>query len=571
MKDKPLISVIITNYNYGRYISKAIESVLNQTYKNIELIIINDGSTDNSDEVIKALIKKNKGRNIQYVSRENKGVVYTRNEGLELTNGEYLCFLDADDYFNRSYISKSYRIAKEYDADVVYPNWHFVGEWLGRPDTNFPEFEPKLLQLQKLHVTPASLIRKSAVLNHKFETEKVAEDWDFFIGLSLEGVKFKLAKDNYINYRIRKGTRGSKNDPREDTKYFVEILEKHRKKYGNQVINPSKLVTDRHPNVVRRILTMRAPRIVLDSIRNEGVRVTTKKILAKLASRNQLVWKTLSYARNKKYQRVVKSNSIKTSPNTKLAVVVHLYYPDLWPLIKNRLASIDIPFDLFVTVQLRDNDITLDQVNKNQKVTNIIALPNRGRDVLPFLIVAKKISEEKQYEYLLKIHSKKSPHRTDGDEWLDSLLTELIPSDTTSIIKTLEKLHTGSIGPASHVVSLKRYIGGNRQRIVSLIVSSSNEKTADNIFSSLSKYPFFGGTMFWCRVDFLSPLLNSYLTPADFNTERGQLDTTTAHAVERFMGKILHKIAGKKMYVVKNGRISELPDKLYRAKYKYVD
>jgi glycosyltransferase involved in cell wall biosynthesis len=59
----PLISVIVTNYNYGQYITKAITSVLNQTHKNIELIIINDGSTDNSDEVIRSLIDKNKGRN----------------------------------------------------------------------------------------------------------------------------------------------------------------------------------------------------------------------------------------------------------------------------------------------------------------------------------------------------------------------------------------------------------------------------------------------------------------------------------------------------------------------------
>lgn len=569
--DQPLISVIITNYNYGGYVTEAINSILLQTYRNIELIIINDGSTDNSDEVIKRAIEKYPQRNIKYVSRKNMGVVYTRNEGMELAKGAYLSYLDADDYFNRDYISKSYKIAKDHIADVVYPNWHFVGEWLGRPDTNFPEFEPELLQLQKLHVTPASLIRKSAIKNHKFEVETVAEDWDFFIGLSLEGAKFKLAKDNCINYRIRKGTRGSKNDPKEDTKYFVEILKKYRAKYGNKVINPAKLASDRHPNMAAKILRMHLPRIVIESVKKNGLRTTTRKILGKLLSSNPIIWETIGYTRNQQFKRIVRTYNIETSPKTKLAVVVHLYYLDLWPIIRQRLRNIDIPYDLFVSVQLKDKDISLDRVNTFHKTTNILAFPNRGRDVLPFLLITKKIDEVKQYKYVLKIHSKKSLHRNDGNEWLVSLLSELIPTDITSIIKTLQKKDTGAIGPASHVVSLERYMGGNRDLIGSILRKTTDKKTIEQILYNQSRYPFFGGTMFWCRLDYLLPLLNANLTPADFNSERGQVDRTTAHAIERTLGKILHKVSNKKMYAVKKGAVNQLPEKSYKAKYKYVD
>lgn len=571
MKSKPLISVIITNYNYGQYVTKAIKSVLTQTYPNIELIIINDGSTDDSDEVIKEVIAKNPERNIRYVSRANKGVVYTRNEGLRLAKGEYLCFLDADDYFNRSYISKSYKIAKEYDADVVYPNWHFVGEWLGRPDTDFPEFKPELLQLQKLHVTPASLTRKSSVRDRRFEVEKVAEDWDFFIGLSLDGAKFKLAKDNYINYRIRKGTRGSKNDPKEDTRYFVEILNKYKKQYGDQVIDPAKLVSLRHPNIVMRALRTRIPRTLIESIRKDGTRATAKKVLKKVASRNQKLWKILWYTRNQKYQKILRSVDIEKSPKTKLAIVVHLYYPDLWPVVKEKLASIDVPFDVFVSVQMQHKDVILDRVNENHKMTNIIALPNRGRDTLPFLMISRMLREEKQYKYILKLHSKKSPHRDDGNEWLNSLLTELVPANVSSIIRTLEKADTGAIGPASHVVSLSKYMGGNKKYIGAVLEKITETKITDHILDNPSKYPFFGGTMFWCRVDFLSPLLDSSITPADFNTENGQVDATTAHAVERVLGKALHTITNKEMYIVKKGVVNALPAKHYRAKYKHVE
>jgi len=570
MKNKPLISVIITNYNYDQYITKAIESVLAQTYRNIELIIINDGSTDNSDEIIKELVSKNQGRNIKYVSRKNKGVVYTRNEGIELAKGEFICYLDADDYFNHNYISKSYKIAKEYNTDVVYPNWHFVGEWLGRPDTNFPEFTPELLQLQKLHCTPASLIKKKAIKDHRFEVEKVAEDWDFFIGLSLDGAKFKLAKDNCINYRIRQGTRGSRNDPKEDTKHFVEILKKYKNKYGSKVIDPNRLVRVRHPNIVMRVFGMRYPRVIIKSIKKDGTHATTRKVLRKILSRNKIVWKVLGDTRNAKYHKITESLYLETSPDTKLAVVLHLYYPSLWPVISKKLARINVPFDLFVSVQTKDKELVLDKVSKYHKVTNIASFPNRGRDVLPFMLILEKIRQENQYKYILKLHSKKSLHRKDGGEWLNSLLGELIPSDISKIIKTLKNPDTGAIGPAGHVVSLSKYMGDNRQRIATIIAPLTDDKTILRILGFSSKYPFFGGTMFWCRVDFLFPLLQSNLSPADFDTERGQVDGTTAHALERVFGKILHEVTHKKMFVVENSVVSELPEKSYRSRYKHV-
>lgn len=569
--NKPLISVIITNYNYGQYITKAISSVLNQTYSNIELLIINDGSTDNSDEVIKNIIAENPDRNIHYINRKNKGVVYTRNEGMRFAKGEFISYLDADDYFNTNYISKSYKIAQENYADVVYPNWHFVGEWLGRPDTDFPEFSLEGLQLQQLHVTPASLIRKSAIKTHRFEVEKVAEDWDFFIGLSLEGLRFMLAKDNYLNYRIRKGTRGSQNDPKDDTVFFVEILNKYKEVYADKVINPEKLVKLRHPSILMKVLTMRYPRLVIESVKKDGVSKTAIKVAGKVASRNRWVWKVVGYTRNLNYRKLTQSFKFEKSSGTKLAVIVHLYYPDIWPFMKEKLSNINVPFDVFVSVQNKDKDIALDRISKYHKATNIIALPNRGRDVLPFMSIVNKISKEGQYEYVLKIHGKKSLHRKDGSEWLDSLLTQLIPSDVSGIIQTLEIEDTGVIGPSDHITSLSRYMGGNSVRIRDILESIVDKKTVKQILKTPNKYPFFGGTMFWCRIDFLEPLLKSGITPADFNSERGQVDATTAHAIERTLGRLLHAVSGKRMYAVEGSVVRELRDQAFESKYKYVE
>jgi glucosyltransferase len=226
----PLVSVIITCYNYAEYVDAAISSVLRQTYENLELIVIDDGSTDDSREIInryqdKALI----------ISRANKGIVYSRNEGLRLAKGEYVCFLDADDYFNDDYILKSMRVMAESGADVVYPNWHVVGE--NEYYTDFADFDVQKLITQEIHCTVESLIRKSAIRKHQYESERVAEDWDFFVGMALDGKKFQLAKDNYINYRVRKNTRGSARPYWEDMYIFCELLTKWQSRFPG-LVNP---------------------------------------------------------------------------------------------------------------------------------------------------------------------------------------------------------------------------------------------------------------------------------------------------------------------------------------------
>ncbi|OYW44360.1 hypothetical protein B7Z28_00150 [Candidatus Saccharibacteria bacterium 32-45-3] len=568
--NKPLISIIITNYNYGQFIPKAIESVFEQTYPNIELVIINDGSTDDSDEVIREIIDKNPDRNIKYITRENHGVVYTRNEGIEVASGEYICYLDADDYFNKDYIENSYYIAIEFGADVVYPNWHYVGDWLGRPDTNFPEFSNESLQLQKLHCTPASLIRSRAIGDLRFESEKVAEDWDFFIGLSLKGAKFKLAKDNYINYRIRQGTRSSRNDPKVDTQHFVEILKKHKERHGDSIVDPQRLVKLRHPNFIMKILSMRYPRTIRESIDRDGVKKTALKIVRKIVSRNPWLMKLTRSLKNNRYKKSTVMPQMINTPGVRLAVIVHLYYPELWPDIQKRLEDIDEPFDIFVSVQLKDKEISLSNAGKQHKATNIIAFPNRGRDVLPFLLIAEQLRESGQYDYLLKLHSKKSPHRGDGQTWFSGLLDQLIPSDTSGIIRALQAPDTGAIGPGDHVVSLSRYMGDNRRQVKILTDQiSRDDGSSEEIFDTLDKYPFFGGTMFWCRLDLLHPLLDIDLTPADFNKEGGQVDATTAHAIERILGGIIHMVAGKKMYTVKDSAVKVLPNRSFNEKYNH--
>lgn len=91
-KDEALVSVIIPCYNHGRYLSKAIESILKQTYPNFEIIVVDDGSTDNTKEIAQSY------REVKYVFQFNQGLSAARNTGIDQSNGKYLVFLDADDW-----------------------------------------------------------------------------------------------------------------------------------------------------------------------------------------------------------------------------------------------------------------------------------------------------------------------------------------------------------------------------------------------------------------------------------------------------------------------------------------
>lgn len=95
---KPLVSVVMPTYNYAAYIQRAIDSCLEQGYPNIEIIVVDDGSTDNTAEIVQALVRQYPAR-LKYVRQQNAGASAARNAGLALAGGDYIAFLDSDDCF----------------------------------------------------------------------------------------------------------------------------------------------------------------------------------------------------------------------------------------------------------------------------------------------------------------------------------------------------------------------------------------------------------------------------------------------------------------------------------------
>ena len=112
------ISVIVPIYNTEAYLDKCINSLLNQTLKDIEIILINDGSKDNSEKIVEKYLDKYNNI-IKYHKKENEGQGIARNYALNLAKGEYVTFVDSDDYIEDTMLEKLYNKAKEDDADIV--------------------------------------------------------------------------------------------------------------------------------------------------------------------------------------------------------------------------------------------------------------------------------------------------------------------------------------------------------------------------------------------------------------------------------------------------------------------
>jgi len=122
--EKPLITVYITNYNYGKYIEQSVESLLNQTFQDFEIIIIDDGSTDNSREII---AKYAELRNVRTVFQQNKGLNVTNNIALRASKGKYIMRLDADDYLDQNaLLVMSKALEDDDDLGLVFPDYYMV-------------------------------------------------------------------------------------------------------------------------------------------------------------------------------------------------------------------------------------------------------------------------------------------------------------------------------------------------------------------------------------------------------------------------------------------------------------
>ena len=200
------VSVIIPNHNYAKYLCQAIESVLNQTYKNVEIVVVNNGSTDNSMSVLSEYLGK-----INVIDQPNLGQSGARNSGLNASSGEFIAFLDADDYWEKEKLEKQCYLLNA-DTQLVYSG---ISQFT---DTN-PETCTTLLPKFRGACSSffAQLPGESIVLSGEstavFSRElylqvgefdkslNSAAGWDFFRRCS-KFTKFDFVDEALTNYRV---------------------------------------------------------------------------------------------------------------------------------------------------------------------------------------------------------------------------------------------------------------------------------------------------------------------------------------------------------------------------------
>ena len=200
-----MVSVIMTAFNAEQYIKTSIESVLNQTLKNWELIIINDGSQDDTETIVKAFDDPR----IKYFFQVNKGVSAARNAGLEQISGEYFCFLDADDYLTPESLNVRFQyFCKNPDLDFldgkinIYDRnlENIINQWM-------PKFRGNPLK-ELLNISgscffnPSWMIKRKYDFNYHFNEDlSHGEDLLFFIDISEWGGTYDFVDDVILHYR----------------------------------------------------------------------------------------------------------------------------------------------------------------------------------------------------------------------------------------------------------------------------------------------------------------------------------------------------------------------------------
>ncbi|MFI5451274.1 glycosyltransferase family 2 protein [Pedobacter sp. UC225_61] len=209
--DKPLVSIIIPTYNYGALIGETLQCVLQQTYSNWEVIIIDDGSTDNTQDVIQPFIIDER---FIYYKQENKGLPAARNAGINIAKGEYIQFLDADDLLSKEKIAIQVKYMQEREwLHISYTNGLYFKEknvhetyanrrmtqsaWIPKLNGKGMNIITELVERNIMPVNSALLKREVfSLVGMQNDNLKSLEDWEFWLRCAFGNLSFGYCDDD---------------------------------------------------------------------------------------------------------------------------------------------------------------------------------------------------------------------------------------------------------------------------------------------------------------------------------------------------------------------------------------
>lgn len=206
METPPLISVIIPAYNAAGSIARALDSVLSQGFEDLEIIVVNDGSPDTAE--LEAILEPYPGN---YVTQENQGAGAARNTGVRNARGEYLAFLDADDYWLPNYLNLQMEVLRQSGTDAVYCDALFVGSPALEGKTYFElapsrcEVSPEsLLAVDVGIITSGVIATRRSVLETGLFDEHIrrGQDFDLWLRMAQKGFKFACNRRVLLHYTV---------------------------------------------------------------------------------------------------------------------------------------------------------------------------------------------------------------------------------------------------------------------------------------------------------------------------------------------------------------------------------
>lgn len=206
--EKKLVSVIVPVFNAEKYIERCLKSILEQTYENIELIIVNDGSTDSSKELCEDFSKKYS--NVTLINKTNGGVSSARNVALSIVNGDYVFFADSDDWMEKEMISEMISSAAINESDIVvceYNNFYEESNKIEKiylDDYNNREFKDIISdEKTKYGGFPWNKLIRRSIIKHLYKEDiHYYENLLFFLENAFPKMKFSVVHKNLYNYCI---------------------------------------------------------------------------------------------------------------------------------------------------------------------------------------------------------------------------------------------------------------------------------------------------------------------------------------------------------------------------------
>lgn len=264
MNNKPEVSIIMPVFNVEKYVSASLDSVLKQTFKDFELICVNDGSTDNCWDIVKKYAARDKRIKL-FENKKNMGQSVSRNFGLDSANGNYIMFMDSDDFIHPQTLEIALHFAKQHNTDIV--SWHIKHLWKQTDpvnNTNYKNFDLIPFEITFHPITMwdrgtmnsscNKLIRKDFIGNIRFIPNVKYEDNAFVLELLYKNPKLGILDVqlyNYVCYNYSSTTRARwsektfsdynkvfrriydvwKNAPKAETKFITDHLFKESKNF----------------------------------------------------------------------------------------------------------------------------------------------------------------------------------------------------------------------------------------------------------------------------------------------------------------------------------------------------